>query len=720
MDLNNVMVADIETTGLLDDIHTEKDFHILSLGFKNASGKWSIKSTNKREDVLKVFENPKNIIVGHYFIPFDAPALEKMLDFKIKATIIDTLAISWYLYNTENKHGLEYWGEQVGYPKVEVKKNEWKGIGQWKHDIIENFGSGVPEYNGDPYLNLVGVEGAKELYEIVVREKIAFELLMKTRCETDVEINIKIWEKFLGYLRELYGSDVSAERIVNYLNFIMQCYREQERQKIQVDIPRVNESLAHFEELKEVKMDALKLAMPKVPVVATKKKPAKLFTVKGEMTSAHVKWLEFLIDCKLPEDTEGPIDYIKGYNEPNPNSVKQKKEWLDSYGWKPETFTYVADKEDPMKKRKVPQILTADKDLCPSVLRLKDKIPAVEQLEGISILTHRIGIFKGLLKNSDSNGFVVQGLRQLANSLRWQHSVVVNFPRVTGKGDISDGKWVRECLIAGKGYKFVQSDLSGIESRTSDHYTFHLNPDLIKETSEEFFDPHTKIAVVSNLMTVDEEIWFKWKKNNSDRVKDGKEPLPPTAYGVPTDDFNFIKDLDDVESKKLMNKLKEARSKGKTTNYASLYLVGAATLARNLGIKKKEAQKLIDSYWEIHWAVKKVAATFELKSVQGQLWILCPISRFWHPIRNEKDAFSVVNQSSAVYCFNMWLWNITKQGVWPILQTHDDELLRCKEADTDKFVDITNEAMRRVNNQLKLNMELACEVQVGDNFAETH
>ena len=62
MDLNNVMVADIETTGLLDDIHTEKDFHILSLGFKHASGKWSIKSTNKREDVLKVFENPKNII----------------------------------------------------------------------------------------------------------------------------------------------------------------------------------------------------------------------------------------------------------------------------------------------------------------------------------------------------------------------------------------------------------------------------------------------------------------------------------------------------------------------------------------------------------------------------------------------------------------------------------------------------------------------------------
>ena len=169
-----------------------------------------------------------------------------------------------------------------------------------------------------------------------------------------------------------------------------------------------------------------------------------------------------------------------------------------------------------------------------------------------------------------------------------------------------------------------------------------------------------------------------------------------------------------------MNSIKDSRSKGKTTNYSSLYLVGANTLGRTLGISKKEAQKLIDSYWDIHWAVKKVAETFKIKTINKQMWIFCPISSFWHPIRNEKDAFSVVNQSSAVYCFNMWLWNITQQGVWPILQTHDDELLRCKEEDVDKYVNITNEAMNRVNKQLKLNVELACEVQVGDNFAETH
>ena len=670
------MVADIECKGLLDEIHTEDDFHVLSMGYKDSNGKWCVKSTNKREDVLKVFENPSNVIVGHYFIPYDAPALEKMFNFKIKATIIDTIGLSWYLHNTQNKHGLEFYGESYGVPKIKIAEEEWKG---------PMPGESIAE----------------------------FEAKMKSRCETDVKININLWVEQLTYLRKIYNSDEEIIRTIKYLNFIMQCYREQEKQKIQIDLDKVNKNLKHFEGLKQEKFLILQKAMPKVPVIAKKNPPKKKFKADGSMTALYIKWLEFLKACSLPEDTETEVEYIKEYVASNPNSVKQKKEWLYSLKWAPQTFVYNRDKETG-KTDKVEQILTPDKDLCPSIIKLIEKEPAIESLKGMSILTHRIGLLKGLIKNSDENGFVVQGLYQLANSLRWQHSVIVNFPRVTGKGDIADGKWIRECLIAGEGNKFVQSDLSGIESRTSDHYTFHLNPELIEETSKPYFDPHTKISVQSNLMTKDEEVWFKWKKENKERKEKGIiEELSPETFGEITEDFEFIRNLDEVESKKLMTKLKEARSKGKTTNYSSLYLVGANTLGRTLDISKREAQKLIDSYWVIHWAVKKVAESFEIKTVNGQMWIFCPISKFWHPIRYEKDAFSVVNQSSAVYCFNMWLWNITQQGVWPILQTHDDELLRCKEEEVDKYVEITNEAMRRVNNQLKLNVELACSTNRG-------
>jgi hypothetical protein len=315
----------------------------------------------------------------------------------------------------------------------------------------------------------------------------------------------------------------------------------------------------------------------------------------------------------------------------------------------------------------------------------------------------------------DKDGFVVQGLTQLANSLRWQHSVIVNFPKVTGSGDIRDGKWVRDCLIAGEGNKIVQSDLSGIESRTSDHYTFPINPARVFKTKEEYFDPHTEISVFANLMTSDEEIWFKFKKE----VK-GNPNVTPELFGTPTEDFQRLLSLSKEEEKLLMDKLKLSRSKGKTTNYSSLYLVGPKTLARTLSISEKEAKALIESYWKIHYAVKEFSESLIHKEVDGQLWVYNPMSKFWMAGRSVRSNFSLINQSSAVYCFNMWVWNITKLGLWPIAQTHDDLVIRCLAGDVEKTKGILNQAMVNLNKQLKLNVEVACEIEVGDNFAETH
>jgi DNA polymerase I-like protein with 3'-5' exonuclease and polymerase domains len=59
-------------------------------------------------------------------------------------------------------------------------------------------------------------------------------------------------------------------------------------------------------------------------------------------------------------------------------------------------------------------------------------------------------------------------------------------------------------------------------------------------------------------------------------------------------------------------------------------------------------------------------------------------------------------------------------GVFPVTQSHDDSAYVVKIEDVKKIEDIIAEAMRRVNSQLKLNVELACETQVGNNIAETH
>lgn len=677
MNLEKVYVADIETDGLLTSL---TKMHVLSIGYKDANGSWNIKSTPNKEDVIKVFCNNLNVIVMHNGRRFDKPALEKIFNIKVTATIIDSLSIAWYIEPNRIKegkrYGLESYGESFGVPKPIV--TDWEGL------------------TYDQY---------------------------KLRCEEDVKINILLWDKLYTKLKEVY-SDNSEDmiRVIHILNWIMDCSHHQERQRIKVDIEKTNSNLDYFERLKQEKIDILKLAMPKIPIKKVVNFPKKgLYKADGSLSVAGEKYLTYVNGCGLPLDYEGPIEIISGYDEPNPNSVLQKKDWLYSLGWKPKTFKHNRDKETNEVKV-VEQVMTEDKMLCPSVLKLVSKEPAIEALDGLTVLTHRIGILKSFLSNMDEEGMISQGLQSLAVTMRWMHSVIVNLPRYTGRGDIRDGKWIRECLIAGEGKKIVQSDLSGIESRTSDHYTFHIDPERIKKSKQKYYDPHTEIAVFASLMTADEEIWFKYTKERKEAEERGEDisTLTPDLFGTPSDKFNELLSLSGASAKEKMNQLKIARSAGKTCNYASLYNVGPKTLARNLEITEKAAKELIEAYWKINFSVKVATESFETKRVGNEEWIWNPISKFWYLLRNQKDKFSVINQSSAVYCFNMWVYNCTRKGIWPITQSHDDQMYVVDADRADETIDIINSAMRKVNEQLSLNVDLDCETQTGNNVAETH
>jgi hypothetical protein len=670
MNLDNVLVADCETDGLYENA---SKMHVLSLGYRE-KGKWKIKSTNKKEDVEKIFCNPTNVIVMHNGLRYDKPVLEKIHNIKITATIVDSLALAWYVFpNREKegkKYGLESFGEDYGVPKPKVE--DWK----------------------------------QQSYEIY-----------KERCQEDTRINILLWEDIKTKLDLMYGdSPQDMVRVINILNWIMECSFMQEVQKIRVDVEKVKKNLAYLESLKEEKTRHLMHAMPKIPIKVSRNKP-KIYKKDGSVSSEGEKWLNFLKERGLEESYNGVIEEITRWEQSNPNSVKQKKDWLYSLGWTPQTFKHNRNKETGEVKV-VEQIMTEDKMLCPSVLKLLEKEPAIESLDGLTVLTHRIGILKSFLEKKDDRDMISQGLWSLAVTMRWKHSVIVNLPKYTGKGDIRDGKWVRECLIAGDGKSIVQSDLSGIESRTSDHYTFHINPERIKKTQMPYFDPHCEISVSSNLMTSDEEIFYVFKSAKKDDSSLDVETF--SELYKPTDKVRELLSLPEEQQKDLMGKLKIARSKGKTCNYASLYNVGAETLARNLEIPVKEANKLIDAYWKIHYAVKVASDKFQIKKIGEENWVYNPISNFYYYLRNKKDIFSTVNQSSAVYCFNIWVWNCTKMGIFPVTQSHDDTVYVVDEKDVEKTKNIIKEAMRRANRQLNLNVELACETQVGKNIAETH
>jgi hypothetical protein len=672
MDLENVFVADCETDGLIEQV---TKMHVLSVGYKNSNGEWTIKSTNTKVDVEKVFCNPKNVIVMHNGRRYDKPVLEKIHNIKITATIIDSLSLAWWMYPTRSKEGKKFglgaFGEDYGVPKPIV--TDWENQ---TYEIYEN------------------------------------------RCREDVKINIQLWLDLKAKLDLMYiDSPKDKIRLINLLNWIMDCSYMQEKQGIKVDVTKTKENLERFEKLKEEKIELLKKAMPKIPIKVKRNKPKSMFKKDGSLNVAGEKWMVLVKGCKLEDDYEGEIEEILSYGEPNPNSVKQKKDWLYSLGWIPQTFKHNRDKVTNEVKI-VEQIMTEEKMLCPSILKLIEKEPAIESFDGLTVLTHRMGLLKGFLSNMNDNEMISQGLQQLAVTMRWQHSIIVNLPRYTGRGDLRDGKWIRECLIAGEGNKIVQSDLSGIESRTSDHYTFFINPERIKKTQMPYFDPHCEISVSSGLMSSDEEVFFIFKSALKDEPN-----LDINTFSelyTPTEEVYRLLSLSEEEQNTFMKKLKVERSRGKTCNYASLYNVGSETLGRNLEISKKEAQKLIDSYWSIHFAVKEATKSFVTKQVGDETWVYNPISKFYYYCRNLKDLFSIVNQSSAVYCFNMWVWNCTNMGVFPVTQSHDDSAYVVKIEDVKKIEDIIAEAMRRVNSQLKLNVELACETQVGNNIAETH
>ena len=91
-------VFDIEGDGL-DPIK----IHCLSAAVC-VNGEWRIKSTTNYDEMRSFFEGA-DVVIGHNIYRWDIPVVERILDIKVEAKIIDTLALSWYLYSDRPTHG---------------------------------------------------------------------------------------------------------------------------------------------------------------------------------------------------------------------------------------------------------------------------------------------------------------------------------------------------------------------------------------------------------------------------------------------------------------------------------------------------------------------------------------------------------------------------------------------------------------------------------------
>jgi len=192
------------------------------------------------------------------------------------------------------------------------------------------------------------------------------------------------------------------------------------------------------------------------------------------------------------------------------------------------------------------------------------------------------------------------------------------------------------------------------------------------------------------------------------------------------------KDNDDFKpklSKQEATRIGVIRALGKSTNYSSVYNIGADALARDLGIAVKEAKVLLEGYWKLNWAVKVIAGeqcVFECS--QGINWLINPINGFAYELRKESDRFSTLCQGTGSFFFDMWVDNILTEmdRRWGKRSLsgdfHDEFIISFK--DTPKLREImreiTLEAIDRVNDTYMLRRKLGCDIQFDVNYAGIH
>jgi DNA polymerase I-like protein with 3'-5' exonuclease and polymerase domains len=494
------------------------------------------------------------------------------------------------------------------------------------------------------------------------------------RCVEDVKINWKLWQDMLKRFMFIYKSKPELDKFFRYLQFKMDCAAEAERVGWKLDVDLAKDCVTKLTEQQSSKINELKGVMPRVKITTKKSKPKVCFKKDGSPSSHGERWFALLDEHNLPRHYEGEVEVIKGWDQPNPNSNDQVKSWLFSLGWEPCTFNYI--KESPTETRLVPQV-RSNGELTESVKRLIKDNPVVSVLDGLTVIQHRLKIFEGFLE-CEYNGYVRAEIDGLTNTLRFKHKKpLVNLPAV----DKPWGREVRGCLTVPDGYTLCGADMTSLEDTTKRHYMYPYDPDYVNDMSQEGFDPHLDLALHANAVSQ-----------------------------IEIDEYNAGRN----------DQLKDLRKDFKVVNYSATYGVGKAKLARTTGMSEEAAQELLDAYWKRNWSVKAFIDNQKVRKINDEMWVQNPVSKFWHSLRYEKDVFSTLNQSTGAYCFDKWVAYYRTRRPNIIGQFHDESINLVRKGEEDEHSSALEWAIKKLNENLKLNVDLGIEIQYGQRYSDVH
>jgi DNA polymerase-1 len=245
----------------------------------------------------------------------------------------------------------------------------------------------------------------------------------------------------------------------------------------------------------------------------------------------------------------------------------------------------------------------------------------------------------------------------------------------------AEGRKIREAFVADPGHLLLSADYSQIELRILAHLskdqtlldTFRRGEDIHDRTSQEIFGPLS--------------------------------PLPP----------------------------EEQRRRSKMVNYALLYGKTAFTLARDLGVSRREAERFIDSYFSRYPSVRRfldstVATAREtgvVRTLLGRLRRLPELgsSNFQVRTEAERQAVNTPIQGSAADLIKKAMLDLAAAlrhrglGARLILQIHDELLLEVPEQEGEEALALVKQVME---NALELDVPLVVDARLGRNWAEAH
>lgn len=430
------IVIDIESDGLLNEITK-----IHCIACKDVISGEEVQFTPHSLDDFTEYINTIQCIVGHNLVGFDIPAIKKILGVDLSGLkIIDTLILSKLLNPDRPAHSLDWWGLELGNKKIDF--HEW-----------EHFTQEMLEYCiQDVRLNL-------DVYNILKKEAGTWDWSKAYALELEVA---KIMQR-----QEEHGVKFDIEKAEKYhkqLNVFMKEIEE----KVEPLLPprRIPESKLRYPPKKKFKKDGS-------PSALAERYFGDLLFEGDEEHYGGGWYVSTGGDAIALENFDQPLNTHEPMTLANQESLK---EWLLEEGWEPTIWNMRKNKETGRKEKTSPKFQDSQKNLCPNLMKLGEKVDFIRDVTTWLSYRNRRNV---ILSNNGTGWLANDRLRKDqrlsasadtigTNTGRFAHRVVANVPRVTSLF----GSEMRSLFTVDDDCYLVGWDASGLESRIEGHYTY--------------------------------------------------------------------------------------------------------------------------------------------------------------------------------------------------------------------------------------------------------